>query len=98
MAARRRLVPTRPDRRRGCLDLGLRARRERHMRARRRKRRGGREPDAAPAAGDEGAPAVETEGGSLGELDFGGRRHLAEPLDSLPRLRGREKDYSAAWA
>ena len=56
------------DRGRRLLDLASGARRERHVRARRGKRRGSREPDAAPAAGDQRAPAVEPERGRGGEL------------------------------
>jgi hypothetical protein len=39
------------------------------MRAGLRERRRRRQPDAAPAAGDERAPAVEAEGRGFGEVD-----------------------------
>ena len=60
------------DRGRRVFDFLFGARGECDMRAGRRQRRRRREPDAAPAAGNQRTPAVEPEGRSLGELD---RRH-----------------------
>ena len=63
------LVPARANGVCRGLDLRLRARNERHMRAGLRQRRSCREPDAAPAAGDQRALAVETERRRFGKLD-----------------------------
>ena len=57
------LLPARPDRRRGRLDLRARARHQRHVRARVGQRRGRSQPDAAPGARHQGTLAVEAEGG-----------------------------------
>ena len=75
------LVAARADRRRGRLDLGLGARRERHMGAGGCERRGRRQPDAASAAGDEGTAAVQAKRGRLGQFD-GHSRHanLQQPV------------------
>jgi hypothetical protein len=66
------LLASRTDCRSRFFDLGFGTRRERHMRAGLRQCRGCRQPDAAPAAGDQRASAVETKGGSLGEVDIHG--------------------------
>jgi hypothetical protein len=63
------LLAARADCRGGILDLGSGARRQRHVRAGRGQRRSCREPDAAPAAGDQRALSVEAERWSFSEID-----------------------------
>ena len=74
---------------------------ERHLRARLRERGRRRQPDAAPAAGDERALAVEAERGRLGEVD-GWCRHDEQGDRAIPpparRARcGRRSGARAHW-
>ena len=74
------LVAARANCVRRRLDLALCARRQRHMRAGLRQCGCCREPDAAPAAGDQRALAVEAERGRFREVDFSGETHFSVGL------------------